>query len=106
VVSNWSTDPGLILLTDLSPESSSPRLLSVHAENSHGKSELVYLTTADTGDQSGEVSELEDNGDRQSVLYIIISVLCSIMILSLLLSLSHFCRSMLFSFKILFRIVT
>ena len=28
VVSNWSTDPGLILLTDLSPESSSPRLLS------------------------------------------------------------------------------
>ena len=78
-------------------------LFAVHAENSHGKSELVYLTTADTGDQSGEVSELEDNGDRQSVLYIIISVLCSIMILSLLLSLSHFCRSV---FKILFRIVT
>ena len=90
VASNWSRDPDLEL-TDLEPQY--PRLLSVHAANSHGRSDPIYLTTEmAAATRVGQIEILEREGDRQSVLYIIVSVLSSIMILSLLLSLSHFCR--------------
>ena len=92
ISSNWSADPHhlTLYLTDLTLDN--PRLLSVHSANSHGKSEPVYLTTDLSDISVGEMSDIVDNGDRQSVLYIIVSVLSSIMILSLLLSLSHACR--------------
>ena len=90
VASNWSRDPDLEL-TGLEPQY--PRLLSVHAANSHGRSDPIYLTTEmAAATRVGQIEILEREGDRQSVLYIIVSVLSSIMILSLLLSLSHFCR--------------
>ena len=86
VKTNWSDQPDLSL-TDLSP--AQPRLLSVHSANSQGKSDPVYLTTEIPAPTS---HSQEVPPDRQSVLYIIVSVLASIMVLSLLLSLSHFCR--------------
>ena len=86
VKTNWSDQPDLSL-TDLSP--AQPRLLSVHSANSQGKSDPVYLTTEIPAPTS---HSKEVPPDRQSVLYIIVSVLASIMVLSLLLSLSHFCR--------------
>ena len=90
VASNWSRDPDLEL-TGLEPQY--PRLVSVHAANSHGRSDPVYLTTEmAAATRVGEIAILEREGSRQSVLYIIVSVLSSVMILSLLLSLSHFCR--------------
>ena len=90
ISSNWSRDPHLTL-TNLS--SDHPRLLSVHSSNSHGKSDPIYLTT-DVAAASvlGDIRDMTDTENRQSVLYIIVSVLSSIMVLSLLLSLSHFCR--------------
>ena len=90
VASNWSRDPDLELV-GLGPQY--PRLLSVHAANSHGRSDPIYLTTEmAAATRVGQIEILEREGGRQSVLYIIVSVLSSIMILSLLLSLSHFCR--------------
>ena len=90
VASNWSREPDLAL-TGLQPQY--PRLMSVHAANSHGRSDPVYLTTERAAaTRVGQIEIMEREGDRQSVLYIIVSVLSSIMILSLLLSLSHFCR--------------
>lgn len=89
VMSNWSSNPYMIL-TGLDPEH--PRLLSVHSANSHGKSDPIYLTTDVAASIIGQLHDDLGADDRQSVLYIIVSVLSSIMILSLLLSLSHFCR--------------
>merc|ERR1719225_1265749 len=85
VASNWSREPDLAL-TGLQPQH--PRLMSVHAANSHGRSDPVYLTTERAAaTRLGQIEIMEREGDRQSVLYIIVSVLSSIMILSLLLSL-------------------
>ena len=86
VKTNWSSRPELSLS---SLSASQPRLLSVHSANSQGKSDPVYLTT-DVPAPATHSSQ--EPPDRQSVLYIIVSVLASIMVLSLLLSLSHFCR--------------
>ena len=86
VQTNWSSQPDLSL-TQLT--AGQPRLLSVHSANSQGKSDPVYLTTDVPAPTRQEGARSED---RQSVLYIIVSVLASIMGLSLLLSLTHFCR--------------
>ena len=86
VQTNWSSQPDLSL-TELS--AGQPRLLSVHSANSQGKSDPVYLAT---DIPTPTRHEGEQTQSRQSVLYIIVSVLASIMGLSLLLSLTHFCR--------------
>ena len=92
VASNWSQQPHALTLTGLEA-ARGPRLLSVHAANTRGSSDPVYLTSDLAAAAVAEVSDLaEAAGSRQSVLYILVSVLASVMLLSLLLSLSHFCR--------------
>ena len=92
VASNWSQQPHGLTLTGLAA-ARGPRLLSVHAANTRGSSDPVYLTSDLAAAAVAEVSDVvEAAGSRQSVLYILVSVLASVMLLSLLLSLSHFCR--------------
>ena len=93
VTSNWSRDPS-VRVDGLAPDS--PYILSIHAANARGESEAVYV-----GGQtaSWQPQVLSSPPDRLPVLYIIVAILCSIMILSLILSLTAACRHRLHSAK-------
>jgi hypothetical protein len=93
VSSNWSRDPS-VRVVGLTPNYS--YILSIHAANARGESEAVYV-----GGQtaSWQPQVLSSPHDRLPVLYIIVAILCSIMILSLILSLTAACRHRLHSAK-------
>ena len=91
VASNWSWDPS-IQVFGLTPDSS--YILSIHAANERGKSEAVYVG----GQTSSQLPQVFTSPpDRMPVLYIILTVLCFIMILSLILSITNTCRHRLHS---------
>ena len=93
VASNWSRDPS-VRVVGLTPNSS--YILSIHAANARGESEAVYV-----GGQTASwlPQVISSPPDRLPVLYIIVAVLCSIMILSLILSITAACRHRLHSDK-------
>ena len=93
VTSNWSRDPS-VRVVGLTPNSS--YILSMHAANDRGESEAVYVGGQTSSWQSQVLSQPPD---RLPVLYIIVAILCSIMILSLILSLTAACRHRLHSAK-------
>ena len=87
VMSNWSRDP-LIRVNGL--ESNTSYILAVHASNDRGESPAVYVG----GQTASSLPSLPQSSspDRLPLLYIIIAVLCAVMFLTVILSVTAACR--------------
>ena len=85
VASNWSRDPTVQVV---GLEANTSYILAVHSANDKGVSPSVYV-----GGQTASLQpRLPTSPDRLPLLYIIIVVLCSVMFLSLVLSITAACR--------------
>ena len=86
VASNWSRTP-IMRVTGLQPNTS--YILAVHAGNDRGESPTMFVG----GQTESFLPRLKHpSPDRLPVLYIIVAVLCSVMFLSIILSITAACR--------------